>query len=138
MTNNPKDAVGISKVPFTVIPFSVLAELAVAMYEGARKYGRHNYRKSPVRGSIYIDATFRHLGAWWEGEDEDAGSGLSHVTKAIASLTVLRDAMMQGKFVDDRPPKSAKGFIEYYNALTEALHHRIPKAAPAITEKNNE
>ncbi|MCM0035904.1 MAG: DUF5664 domain-containing protein, partial [Burkholderiaceae bacterium] len=56
--------------------------------------------------SVYYDATIRHLFAWWEGEDLDPDSGMSHITKAIASLTVLRDSMIQGMSTDDRPPRS--------------------------------
>lgn len=103
---NPKDVVGVRKAPMSTVPGPVIAELGVAMLEGAAKYGRHNYRAVGVRASVYYDATMRHLIAWWEGEDTDADSGLSHVTKAIASLAVLRDAMVQGQVEDDRPPPS--------------------------------
>ena len=54
-------------------------------YEGARKYGRHNYRVIGVRGSVYYDATLRHVTAWWEGEDLDPERGINHISKAIAS-----------------------------------------------------
>lgn len=104
---NPKDMVGVRKAPMSTVPANVLAEIGVAMLEGASKYGRHNYRAVGVRGSVYYDGVMRHLMAWWEGEDIDADSGMSHVTKAITSLVVLRDAMMQGKFTDDRPPRAA-------------------------------
>lgn len=104
---NPKDAVGIRKVPLiSVVPQAVIGELALAMLEGARKYHRHNYRIAGVRASVYVDAAGGHITSFWEGEDEDPESRLSHITKAIASLVVLRDAMMQDMWVDDRPPKS--------------------------------
>ncbi|MDE2107524.1 MAG: hypothetical protein KGL39_60585, partial [Patescibacteria group bacterium] len=103
---NPKDAVGIAKAGTSCVPQNVIAELGVAMQEGALKYGRHNYRAAGVRASVYYDACRRHVDDWWEGEDIDPDSELSHVTKAIATLTVLRDSMMRGNWVDDRPPKS--------------------------------
>jgi hypothetical protein len=53
----------------------------------------------------------RHLTSWWEGENVDPDSGLSHVTKAIATLTVLRDAMLTGKYSDDRPPALPAGWL---------------------------
>lgn len=123
---NPKDAFGIRKAPLSTIPAPVLMELGVAMQEGAAKYGRHNYRTLGVRGSVYYDAAMRHLMAWWEGEDIDPDSGLSHVTKAIASLAVLRDAMMQDKFNDDRPP-CAKPWLPDLNARSEALFAKYPE-----------
>jgi hypothetical protein len=104
--SNPKDVIGSNKVPFSTIPATVVTELAIAMGEGAVKYGKFNWRSEGVRSSIYYDAVLRHLIAWQEGEDIDPDSGLSHITKAIASLTVLRDAMIQDNWVDDRPPES--------------------------------
>ncbi len=111
--SNPKDMVGVRKAPMSTVSGPVMAEIGVAMLEGASKYGRHNYRAVGVRASVYYDATMRHLMGWWEGEDIDADSGLSHVTKAIASLVVLRDAMIQSMFTDDRPPRS----VPFYAAL---------------------
>ena len=112
---NPKDAVGVKKAPISTVSGPVLAELGVAMLEGARKYGRHNYRISGVRASVYMDANFRHMAQWWEGQDDDPDSGLSHITKAIASLFVLRDAMICENWVDDRPPPIPEGFWKAIN-----------------------
>lgn len=102
--SNPKDAVGIKKVPFSTVPSGPIAEVGLAMLEGALKYGRHNYRAIGVRSSVYYDACLRHLTAWWEGQDIDPDSGLSHITKAAACLIVLRDSQLMGNSVDDRPP----------------------------------
>ena len=117
---NPKDAIGISKAPMSTVSAAVLMEVGVAMLEGASKYGRHNYRAAGVRASVYYDALMRHAMAWWEGEDLDSDSGMSHVTKAIATLVVLRDAMLQDKFTDDRPPRSAP-FLPALNDKAAAL-----------------
>lgn len=122
---NPKDAIGISKAPMSTVPAAVLAEVGVAMLEGACKYGRSNFRIAGVRASVYYDATMRHLMSWWEGEDTDPDSGMSHVTKAITSLVVLRDAMVQGMCTDDRPPRSA----EFYTALNKLAAEMLAKHA---------
>lgn len=104
---NPKDAIGTAKWrQFTVVPMQVLWEVGVGMLEGTLKYGRHNYRGAGVRASVYVDAALGHIHQFWEGEDIDKDSGLSHVTKAICSLFVLRDAMMNEMWNDDRPPKA--------------------------------
>lgn len=131
---NPKDAVGTRKVPWSVISGPVMAEVGLAMLEGARKYGRHNYRVCGVRASIYFDANMRHLTDWWEGQDIDLESGIHHVTKAIAGLTVLRDSMIQGNWVDDRPPRSPKGWLEALNKKAVEILERIPAAKPACVE----
>lgn len=132
---NPKDAVGIKKVPFSTVPAPVVAEVGLAMLEGARKYGRHNYREAGVRASVYYDASFRHLTGWWEGEDIDSCSGLSHITKAIAGLMVLRDSMIKGNWVDDRPPKVKSGWIEELNKKAEDIINKYPNSLPPYTEK---
>lgn len=127
--SNPKDMVGMRKAPMSTVPANVLAEVGVAMLEGASKYGRHNYRAVGVRGSVYYDGTMRHLMDWWEGEDIDPDSGMSHITKAITSLVVLRDAMIQGKFTDDRPPRS-KPFYPGLNACAAAIVDRYADRNP--------
>lgn len=126
---NPKDALGVRKAPMSTVPCGVMAELGVALLEGASKYGRHNYRGVGVRASVYYDATQRHLFSWWEGEDLDPDSGLSHVTKAIASLTVLRDAMLQDKCSDDRPPRS-EAFYARLNAIAGEMIDKHSGATP--------
>lgn len=128
--SNPKDIIGTAtKVPTSYIPIPVLYECGLGMLDGAGKYGRYNWRAVGVRGSVYFDATKRHLDDWWEGEDIDPDSvaQLHHLTKAITSLMVIRDAMIQGKFIDDRPPSSPKGWMEEFN-----------KKVPLILEQNKE
>jgi len=121
---NPKQAFGRAKICKSCVPAPVLAELSVAMLEGALKYGRHNYRESEIVFSDYYDALDRHISAWWEGEDIDPDSGLSHITKAIATLVVLRDAMMFECVVDDRPPAYPDGWMDKLNALTVKLREK--------------
>lgn len=133
---NPKDAVGTKKWRvYSTVPMTVIWELGVAMLEGARKYGRHNYRVAGVRASVYVDAAKGHIDSWWEGEDIDADSGLSHITKAIASLAVMRDAMIQKKFVDDRPPHTdLAAFREGLQKVVDDIFARLPNAVPAYVE----
>lgn len=143
---NPKDAVGIRKAPLSTLPATVLIDVALVlgtsvaalpvrvtleaglgMMEGARKYGRHNYRKTGVRASVYYDATLRHCMQWFRGEDIDPDSNLSHVTKAICSLVVLRDASIQpGMLTDDRPPPGA----HYFDGMADAAI--TPFGAPVM------
>jgi hypothetical protein len=128
---NPKDSVGVKKVPMSTLPAPVAAELGLALMEGARKYGRHNYRVSGVLASVYYDALMRHIMAWWEGEDIDPDSGLSHVTKAMSTLVVLRDAMINGNLKDDRPPPSKAGWVAELNEHAARLIDKYPDGKPA-------
>lgn len=140
---NPKAAVGRAKWRhISSVPFTVLLELGCAMLEGSRKYGRSSFRVSPVRATDYVDAAFGHLGCWMEGEDIDDESGLSHITKAIASLVVLRDAMIVGTLEDDRPP-STPDLASFKNSLqaavTEAVRrHPVPARAHTINDDRDE
>jgi hypothetical protein len=118
---NPKDAVGSLKAPASTVPGWVELMLGLGFLEGARKYGRHNYRIAGVRASVYYDAANRHLKAWWEGEDYDPDTalaakeakrlgfdkgfvGLPHPIKAMCCLVVLMDAKFNDVLTDDRPP----------------------------------
>jgi hypothetical protein len=132
---NPKDAVGVKKAPMSVIPCGVLVEVANGLLEGARKYGRHNYRVAGVRSSVYYDATMRHLMDFWEGTDIDPDSGVHHVSKAIASLVVWRDAMLQDKCLDDRPPKSInRQWMQDANKKSGEIVDKYPNPLPPYTE----
>jgi len=134
--SNPKDSVGIKKVPFSTVPAPVIAEIGLAMLEGARKYRRHNYRAIGVRASVYIDACMRHLTNWWEGESIDPDSGLSHLVKATACLVVLRDAQILDKMVDDRPPKHKDGWIQELNKKAAEIIEKYPEELEPYTEQN--
>jgi hypothetical protein len=134
---NPKDAVGVKKAPISTVSGAVMAEVGLGMLEGARKYGRHNYRESGVRASVYHDATWRHMLAWWDfGQDLDPDSGLSHVTKAIASLMVLRDAMMMDNWIDDRPPALPTELLERFNEKAVAIIEKYPNAKKPVTNES--
>ncbi|MFA5153008.1 MAG: dATP/dGTP diphosphohydrolase domain-containing protein [Clostridia bacterium] len=137
---NPKDVLGIKKVPLHCVPLKPILELGLAMMEGGRKYGKHNYRAMGVRGSVYFDAAIRHLFAWWEGEDIDPESGVSHVVKATACLLVMRDSMLMKNFVDDRPITYPDGLgMNELNKLAEGIITKYPNCKePFIKDKTNE
>ena len=133
---NPKESCGSAKPPHSCVSLAVLAELGVAMHEGARKYGRHNYRTTNITASIYYDACRRHLDAWFEGEDIDAESGVHHIVKAMACMAVLRDGMIQGRIYDDRPPKTPPGHWANVQRLMDELIKRKPECKEPFTEEN--
>lgn len=133
---NPKDAVGTKKFrQFACVPMTVMNEVGIGMLEGARKYGRHNYRVAGVAASVYVDAAMGHIMQWWEGEDIDPDSGLSHITKAMCSLVVLRDAMIQDMLNDDRPPKAKlSGWREAMQKVVDGIFKRHPEPKAPFKE----
>ncbi|KKN71937.1 hypothetical protein LCGC14_0415830 [marine sediment metagenome] len=133
---NPKEACGLAKNPHCCVSQAVMAEVGLGMFEGARKYGRYNYRVTKITASIYYDACRRHLDMWWEGEDIDPDSGVHHISKAIACLTVLRDGQIQGMTYDDRPPKTPPEFWENIKKITGEIIARHPEPKEPFTELN--
>lgn len=114
---NPKDKLGIKKVPLHLIPPSALIEEAMCMSDGAKKYGPYNWREEgkPVTVTVYIAAAMRHLLSFLDGEDLDPESGHSHLGHNRAGIGVLIDAMACGNAIDDRPPKGpATKLLEQY------------------------
>lgn len=124
---NPKEvaASGEARIPWQCLPVRPLVGAALAMGEGAHKYGRHNYRKMRIKSSVYFDALLRHFFAWWEGEDIDPDSGLHHIDKAIACLLVLRDAQLRGMSDDDRPPVCETGWIKAAGNVFGEMRKRL-------------
>lgn len=102
VAENPKDAIGSTKLPLHLWPAAASMLGSLGMLDGALKYGRNNFRASAIRYSVYLDATRRHLDALQEGEDIDPDSGLPHLAHALATMGIVADAMMAGTLVDDR------------------------------------
>jgi hypothetical protein len=136
---NPKDALGVRKVPIHCVSAAVIMEMGLGMMEGGRKYGTHNYRSMGVLASVYYDASMRHLMAWWEGEDIDPESGLSHITKALSGLSVLRDSMLMRNWKDDRPIRLPDGLdTKRLNAKASEIIDRYPEPKEPYIELNLE
>ncbi len=104
---NPKDALGIKKAQLNLVPPASVIYQALAMEDGARKYGPYNWRQNKVIASIYVAAAMRHLMAWQDGEENAGDSGKPHLGHALACLGILVDALETGNLVDDRPVKGA-------------------------------
>jgi hypothetical protein len=134
--DNPKDTIGSRKVPMHHVPCNVLLELGLAMMEGSLKYGSHNYRAAGVKASVYYDAFQRHVMAWWEGENNDPDSGVSHLIKAMACLVVLRDSMHCDNWIDDRPMQVQMGLnMERFNELASNAIDKVDEPVKPFTEK---
>jgi hypothetical protein len=127
--NNPKDAFGVLKACMSWVPLPVIMELCLAMAEGGFKYGGHNYMVAAPRATVYTDGAFRHIYQFkYEGDlDHESKVGLHHISKAIASLVVLRAAQINNHWVDDRPPRAPEGFLADCNAKMVELAKALPE-----------
>lgn len=112
---NPKDLVGVTKVPtLSLIPSTALVQLGRAMENGGKKYGPFNWRAHPVKSSIYVDAAMRHLMAWQDGEEDAEDSGVHHLGHAMACFAILLDAQEAGNLIDERVPGPAAELLERF------------------------
>jgi hypothetical protein len=114
--SNPKDSIGATKLPLSLVPETAIAHASLAHLDGAAKYGAWNWRHAGVRASIYLDAVRRHLAAWQAGEERAADSGVHHLGHALACVNILLDAQACGKLIDDRPP--SVDLTTFYATLT--------------------
>lgn len=101
---NPKDAMGQKKPDLSLVPPTATLYTALAMENGRQKYGKNNWRENKVIASIYIAAAKRHLDAWLEGEELADDSKAPHLGHALATISILVDALEGGNMVDDRGP----------------------------------
>jgi hypothetical protein len=101
---NPKDLLGIKKPRLSFVPPAAFIYAALAMEDGARKYGPYNFREKKPQASIYVEACMRHLLSWYDGEELAEDSGKPHLGHAIACLAILIDCVETGSLIDDRPP----------------------------------
>lgn len=104
---NPKDRVGIKKPPVHLVPAAGIIEMAMAMKNGALKYGPYNWRSHPVNLTVYIGAAQRHLLQLLDGEDKANDSGCHHAAHVAACMAIILDAIATGNLIDDRPVKGA-------------------------------
>jgi hypothetical protein len=137
--SNPKDAIGVQKLPLSLVPWVTIAYASLAHLCGALKYGKWNWRKAGVRASVYLDAIRRHLAKWESGEEVDE-EGVPHLGSIIASVGIILDARAAGKLQDDRPPRvdTTKLFDELTPIVTQLKERHKDKAPRHYTIDDSE
>lgn len=130
---NPKDRVGSKKISMWVVPFVAIYHLALALMDGARKYGPYNWRDEPVQASIYFDAIQRHLSLWQSGEACAEDSGVRHLGHVMGCCAILLDAELHGKLIDDR--RISPEFLADMKAFNEFVLER--SKPPVIVNKSD-
>ena len=90
-----------AKPRLDLIPPGPLFELAKVYAFGAEKYTPYNWRKGMKWSRIY-GALLRHLMAWWDGEDVDLETGMSHLIHAGWNAITLLCYESERLGTDDR------------------------------------
>lgn len=103
LSTNPKDKLGIKKVQLDKVPDTSIIYQALAMEDGALKYGPYNWRETRVSASIYVAAAKRHLALWLNGEELTRDTKVPNLGAVLACIGIIIDAQIAGTLVDDRP-----------------------------------
>lgn len=128
---NPKDAIGMTKLPLDLVPDTLSIYASLAFAEGALKYGKFNWRVAGVRASIYIAALERHLAKFKDGEWEDPKTNVPHLASALACIGIMLDAKLVGKLTDDRAPYApVAGLIDELTPIVLHLKHEFKDHHP--------
>lgn len=114
------------------LPGALLRGTAEVLTYGARKYASYNWRKGGD-WSIPFDCLMRHMFAFWEGEDNDPESGLSHLKHAAANIAFLLTYLDEGVGRDNRPRTALS---EDWDATEEVAPTLIEKIAEEVTVAN--
>lgn len=93
------------KASWHLFPFMAARVVVEVLRFGANKYGDRNW-EAGMDYSRLFGAAIRHLTSWFDGEDVDSETGLSHLAHATCCLLFLLTYTITGKGTDDRP-KSA-------------------------------
>lgn len=109
---DPKAKFGATKPNYALIPGTALAHMALAMEDGAMKYGPSNWRENPVEAMTYLAANLRHTFAFIDGEDFTSDTQVHNLGAVMACCAIIIDAQEQGTLVDNRPRKGQTSEVQ--------------------------
>lgn len=140
--SNPKDLLGVKKVPLSYVPPSAFIYCGLAFAEGGFKYDPYNWRANKVIGSIYFSAALRHMMKYQDGEYTDPESGVPHLGNAMACIAILIDGHETGNLADDRPPpgRAAQLLADFEPVIAHLQRKAVEwraQVAAAKAEKNS-
>lgn len=91
------------KLPLDLLAYDALAGTARVLQFGAEKYAPRNWEKGIAYSRVFA-ALQRHITAWWQGEDTDPETGLSHLHHAGCCIMFLQAYHERDLTdLDDRP-----------------------------------
>lgn len=92
---------GVKPARFDLIPVGPLTQLAELYARGAEKYAEHNWRNGYEWSKSYA-ALMRHATQFWNGEMNDAETGMPHMTSVIFHAMALLEFTERFPDYDDR------------------------------------
>lgn len=126
---NPKDAIGIKKVPMSCLSSQSVALVAQAMVEE-----KVLLNEIDVYVSEQFDAAIGHLMSFWEGLDD--GWRIPHLARAMARIMAIRAAELDGTLEDDRENTDDEGIhVTGLNNKAAKIIEKIPVCISPFTQK---
>lgn len=139
VSTNPKDRIGITKVPLHLNPLVAQIHQSLALLDGMCKYGLFNWRDEKVAASVYVAACLRHVLKWYNRRNKDNCSGVHELGHASACLAIMMDAEEGGMLIDDRPGSNGAPELldKYAEEVTRILimHGKLKSTTPTLAEK---
>lgn len=128
----------VGKLKYELVSVRFMRGMVHVLTFGATKYASHNWRLGFAWSRPYA-ALQRHLNDWWDGEDTDPETGVSHLYHAACELMFLAELMETRPELDDRfKTKSMDQFKESLaalEALVAAAKSRVPPPPPKAKEE---
>lgn len=135
---NLKNVRGREKPQIQLFPVAGIIDGALAMVEGAEKYGPGNWRHDHIDLMQYLRAILAHTYAIIEGEDVDPESAHMklHLGGVLASAAIIADAREAGVLVDDRPKAGPGARMLRGEGLDHATPHYAQQECEECVELN--
>lgn len=98
------------KIRWGLMPSYCLERIAEVFTYGAIKYEDDNWKY--VEKERYVDALFRHIHAWMQGEKNDKESGLHHLAHAGANILFLLWKEREEEKKPYKPAPTVTGYLK--------------------------
>ena len=79
----------VGKLRYGLVPHIAFKGLAEVLTFGAEKYAPNSWQTVQNAKERYLDALYRHIEAYRNGESKDSESGISHLSHALANCAFL-------------------------------------------------
>lgn len=90
------------KTKWGLLSWPAVNQLVAVLEFGAKKYDSWNWSKG-LSWSECFESLQRHAIAWYQGEDKDPETGLSHMAHVMCNAMFLTHFVLFGSGRDDRP-----------------------------------
>ncbi len=125
--SNPKDAIGVKKVPISCLSSQVVALVAEATVEEYVEL-----QNIDVCVSEQINAATAHLTLFWEGFDDDWP--IPHLARSMARVMAIRGAELSCTLCDDRHIFDPKGVhVTDLNTAAATVIEKLPPSVDPFT-----